>query len=200
VWTASNHDVGRFPSRWCHGDPASIKLALLVLLTLPGTVVLYYGDEIGMTDVAVPAELQRDDMTRGASPQRQRDRARTPIRWDDMPGGGFCRPDVTPWLPIGPADINVADQRDDPGSVLSLCRRLIDVRRAELSGGLAGYQPLPSAPGVWAYATGSLLVAANLGATPAALPAQTGEILVRTGRGAAGLGQLEGVVARRTAG
>jgi hypothetical protein len=94
----------------------------------------------------------------------------------------------------------VADQRDDAGSVLSLCRRLVDVRRAELSGGLADYRVLPSAPGVWAYATGSLLVAANFGATPAPLPVQTGEIVVRTGRGAPGLGPLEGVVARRQEG
>jgi len=119
------------------------------------------------------------------------------MRWNDTPTGGFCSPTVTPWLPIGPAHVNVADQRDDPDSVLALCRRLVDVRRAELSGSLAGYQSLPSAPGVWAYATGSLLVAANFGTTPAPLPAQAGEIVVRTGRGASGLGPLEGVVARR---
>jgi alpha-glucosidase len=200
VWTASNHDVGRFPSRWCHGDPAMIRLALLILLMLPGTTVLYYGDEIGMTDVAVPAELQRDPMTRGHSLKGQRDRGRTPMRWDDTAGGGFCGPTATPWLPIGPASVNVADQRDDVNSILSLCRRLIGLRRAELSGGLAGYRRLESAPGVWAFATGSLLIAANLSATPAPLPAQAGEIVLRTGRGAPGLGPAEGVIARRQAG
>jgi glycosidase len=122
------------------------------------------------------------------------------MRWDTTPGGGFCGPAVTPWLPIGPAEVNVAEQRDDPGSVLSLCRRLVDVRRAELGGGLAGYQRVSSAPGVWAYTTGSLLVAANFGATPAPLPAQADEILVRTGAGGLGLGPAEGVVARRRAG
>ena len=55
VWTASNHDVGRFPTRWCGGDERKVRLALLVLATLPGTTVLYYGDEIGMTDVDGPA-------------------------------------------------------------------------------------------------------------------------------------------------
>ena len=55
VWTASNHDISRFPTRWCGGDERKARLALLVLATLPGTLVLYYGDEIGMTDVAVPA-------------------------------------------------------------------------------------------------------------------------------------------------
>ena len=189
--------VGRFPSRWCHGEPASIRLALLILLTLPGTTVLYYGDEIGMTDVTIPAEFERDPMTRSDSPQGQRDRARTPMRWDSSPGGGFTGPAVTPWLPIGPAGVNVADQRVDPGSVLSLCRRLLDVRRAELGGGIASYRRLASAPAVWAYETGPLLVAANLSATAAAVPEQAGEILLRTGPDAAGLAPWEGVIARR---
>ena len=59
----SNHDLGRFPSRWCGGDERMIRLALLVLATLPGTSVLYYGDEIGMTDVDVPVALRRDHAT-----------------------------------------------------------------------------------------------------------------------------------------
>ena len=64
VWTASNHDVGRFPTRWCGGDERKARLALLLLATLPGTTVLYYGDEIGMTDVMVPRDLRRDAMSR----------------------------------------------------------------------------------------------------------------------------------------
>jgi alpha-glucosidase len=197
VWTGSNHDVGRFPTRWCHGDAASIRLALLILLTLPGTAVLYYGDEIGMTDVTVPPELERDPMTHRDSPQGQRDRARTPMRWDAAPGGGFTGPAVTPWLPIGTSVVNVADQRGDPDSVLSLCRRLVSLRRAEVGGGLASYRRLQSAAAVWAYETGPLLVAANLGAAPAAMPDQAGEILLRTGPATAGLGPWEGVVARQ---
>ncbi len=63
VWMGSNHDLGRFPSRWCGGDERKIRLALLVLATLPGTAVLYYGDEIGMTDVEVPVALRRDNAT-----------------------------------------------------------------------------------------------------------------------------------------
>jgi alpha-glucosidase len=196
VWTGSNHDVGRFPSRWCDGEPASIRLAMLVLLTLPGTTVLYYGDEIGMTDVTIPPELERDPMTHRDSPQGQRDRARTPMRWDAAPDGGFSAPGVTPWLPIGPPAANVADQRGDPDSVLSLCRRLVELRRAELGGGIASYRRLTAAPGIWAYQTGPLLVAANLGATPAAMPAEVGQILLRTGPDGSGLGQREGIIAR----
>ena len=50
VWTGSNHDVSRLATRWCGGDPAKVRLALLMLLTLRGTPVLYQGDEIGLTD------------------------------------------------------------------------------------------------------------------------------------------------------
>ena len=59
VWTASNHDISRFPTRWCGGDERKARLALLVLATLPGTFVLYYGDEIAMTDVDVPRSALR---------------------------------------------------------------------------------------------------------------------------------------------
>ncbi len=50
VWTGSNHDHSRFPTRWAQNDPRRIRLGLLLLLTLRGTAVLYYGDEIGMPD------------------------------------------------------------------------------------------------------------------------------------------------------
>jgi alpha-glucosidase len=197
VWTGSNHDVGRFPTRWCGGDPAKIRLALAVLATLPGATVLYYGDEIGMTDVAVPPELERDPMTAGdPSPGGQRDRARTPMRWDSSGGGGFTGAAAPSWLPLGPAAVNVADQRADPDSVLSLCRRLLALRRAELGGGIASFEALASADGLWVYRTGALVVTVNLTGAPHDLPGEAGEILLRTGTGAAGVGPWEGVIAR----
>jgi alpha-glucosidase len=112
VWMASNHDVGRFPSRWCGGDEQRARLALLLLATLPGAVVLYYGDEIGMLDVAVPPELQRDEMTLAEDSQRgNRDRARTPMQWDGSASGGFTAA-ARPWLPVGDAAArNVAAER-----------------------------------------------------------------------------------------
>ena len=103
VWTASNHDISRFPTRWCGGDERKVRLALLVLATLPGTLVLYYGDEIGMTDVAVPAALVQDKMRAGAGGKFSRDRSRTPMPWDASPSAGFTAPGVTPWLPLGRA-------------------------------------------------------------------------------------------------
>ena len=211
VWMGSNHDLGRFPSRWCGGDERKVRLALLVLATLPGTSVLYYGDEIGMTDVDVPVALRRDHATLDVHVGGDRDRARTPMPWDGSPGGGFTGSGVTPWLPLAGTDGTGADrtgadrtgadrtgidstgagragadgagtvagQRDDPGSVLSLCRRLLALRRAEL-GGLADFENLIAAGGQWAYRTGPLVVAANFTDHPADMPAAAGEVLLTT--------------------
>ena len=199
VWMASNHDIGRFPSRWCGADERKIRLALLVLTTLPGTTVLYYGDEIGMADVDVPVRLRRDTATLGGGPDGNRDRARTPLAWDGTPGAGFTGLDVTPWLPMGdPAD-NVADQRADSDSVLWLCRRLLALRRAELGGGLAAYEQLPAPQGIWVYRIGPLVVAANFAGGQADVPSAVGEVLLTTSGTSGAPGMLapwEGVIAR----
>jgi alpha-glucosidase len=206
VWTASNHDVGRFATRWCGGDERKIRLALLVLATLPGTTVLYYGDEIGMTDVRVPPELRRDAMSRDRGGWNgSRDRARTPMQWDASRSGGFTAPGVTPWLPLGDAAAcNVADQRRDPDSVLRFCRSLLALRRAELGGGIAPYEIVPTAEGHWAYRVGGLVVAANLTDQPAGVPCPAGEVLLSTAAGEPAaelaaervLGPWQGIIAR----
>jgi alpha-glucosidase len=123
--------------------------------------------------------------------------------WDASPGGGFAAPGVTPWLPLAdPPGPNVADQRADADSTLWLCRRLVALRRAELSGGIADFEHLPAREGQWAYRVGSLLVAANFSGQPAGIPAAAGEVLLATspvGPAAASqrvLGPWEGVVAR----
>ena len=83
--------------------------------------MLYYGDEIGMTDVDVPPGLRRDAMSRGGGWRGSRDRARTPMQWEPAPAARFTAAGVTPWLPAADsAAVNVADQRDEPGSVLAV--------------------------------------------------------------------------------
>ncbi len=110
AWTGSNHDVGRFPTRWCDGREERSRCALMALLMLRGTPFLYYGDEIGMTDVAVPEDDQLDLVGGGGAEQPSRDGCRTPMRWSAEPGAGFTRDGVRPWLPIGDAaSRNVAD-------------------------------------------------------------------------------------------
>jgi alpha-glucosidase len=204
VWAASSHDAGRFPSRWCGGDEAKARLALLVLATLPGTLVLYYGDEIAMTDTEVPRELRRDRMT--WDQPAGRDRCRTPLPWDDSPGAGFTAPGVRPWLPLGEhATRNIASQRRHTGSVLWLCRRLLALRRCELGGRVAGYRQIPAPPGVWCYQSGPLLVAANFTGSQAELrlPEPGGRVVLSTRprrRAVPGmLGPWEGVVIRPAA-
>jgi alpha-glucosidase len=161
VWMASNHDIGRFPSHWCGDDELKIKLALLVLATLPGSIVLYYGDEIGMTDVRVPLESRRDRV-----PSREsdygRDRGRTPMQWNASAGAGFTDAQVRPWLPIGSkAARNVAAQYGDQDSTLAFSRSLIRLRHAEFGTSIPAYERLPSAPGCWTYRAGDLVVQAN---------------------------------------
>ncbi len=74
----------------------------------------------------------------------------------------------------------MAGQRDDPGSVLSFCRELIGIRRAEAGPGLAGYQPLPAPPGCWAYRAGELTVLANFADRPVTCQDPGGQILLST--------------------
>jgi alpha-glucosidase len=62
AWTGSNHDMFRFPTRWAEDDPLRVRLALLMLLSLRGTPVLYEGDEIGMANVALAQEDLRDPL------------------------------------------------------------------------------------------------------------------------------------------
>ena len=199
VWMGSNHDLGRFPSRWCGGDERKIRLALLVLATLPGTATFYYGDEIAMTDVAVPRELRRDRFTPGVG-TGGRDAGRTPMQWDPSPSAGFTAEGVTPWLPFGDnARRNVAAQRDDPGSTLNLCRDLLALRRASFGGLVASYDRLPAPSGVWSYRSGPLLVTANFTGRPVPLPAPPGGVLLTTEPGAAPggpLGPWQGIVTR----
>ena len=126
-WVLGNHDNSRICSRV---GAAQARVAALLLLTLRGTPTIYYGDEIGMADVEVPPEEQRDPQgLRRAG--MSRDRARTPMRWREGPRAGFT--EGQPWLPIGPAvaEINVTGQRDDPDSTLNFQRRLLELRRRE---------------------------------------------------------------------
>jgi alpha-glucosidase len=176
----SNHDISRFTTRWCSGDDTKAALALTVLLTLPGTIVIYYGDEIGMTDVEVPLELQRDEMFlggRGRHPSR--DRARTPMQWDPSATAGFTAAGVTPWLPLGDVTShNVADQREDPRSLLSLCRLLMTIRRQHIKGHDGSYEQLAVFEHQWVYRTGEVVVAANFSDEPAEVPGLSGPLLM----------------------
>jgi alpha-glucosidase len=207
-WVLSNHDNRRIATRV---GAAQARVAAILLLTLRGTPTLYYGDELGMADVEIPPPAMRDPQ--GLRGGFNRDVARTPMRWDGSPTAGFTR--GQPWLPIGPAagEINVAAERDDPASMLSLYRRLLHLRRREPALGVGAWQDLGRSGSVLAYLRSDgggrrFLIALNLADRPAALPpavhGRAGRIVLATdpardgqrfdGSGAGGLGADEGLV------
>jgi alpha-glucosidase len=165
VWALSNHDHVRFPTRWCDGDERKIRCALLVMLALRGTPVLYYGDELGMADGPVP-EPPLDP----ARPPR--DGCRTPMPWD-------ARPPAITWLPHGDLSRNVEEQSADAGSTLQLCHALIALRREY---GDEPYETLPSPPGTWAWRRGPFVAAVNLSERAAHIPDVRGIVRISTDR------------------
>jgi len=147
VWMLSNHDIVRFPTRMAGGEERRVRAALFLLMTLRGTPVLYYGDELGMPQADVPREQQHD--------MDGRDGARTPLPWN-----GAWR---NPWLPLAAKVGPVAAQRDDEGSFLNFARSLIEQRRENADLVAGAYESLPSPDGVWAFRRGDhTTVAVNL--------------------------------------
>jgi alpha-glucosidase len=127
-YVLGNHDEHRIASRF---GAAQARVAAMLLLTLRGTPTLYYGDEIGMTDVEIPSERQQDPWGKQVlGLGLGRDPERTPMQWDARPNAGFST--VEPWLPVAPnyETVNVKAQRADPTSMLSLYRWLIWTRKA----------------------------------------------------------------------
>jgi glycosidase len=131
------------------GDVARAKAATTLLLTLPGLPFLYYGEEIGMT---------------GDKPD---ERLRTPMQWSRAPSAGFTT--GTPWEPLQPDTlaVNVETENGDPGSLLTLTRRLIHLRAGNSA--LASGRLLPftsNNPGIAAYmrraSDAAVIVVANL--------------------------------------
>ena len=145
-YVLGNHDEHRIATRL---GRAGARLATMLLLTLRGTPTVYYGDEIGMTDVQIPPEMAQDPWglnVRGLG--LGRDPERTPMQWDSGPNGGFCPPAVTPWLPLAPdyREVNVAVESDDPRSMLTLNRRLLAIRRASPALAAGDYRPIDDVP------------------------------------------------------
>ena len=125
-------------------DRARLELAYSLLFTLPGSPVIYYGDEIGMGD-----NIWLHD----------RDGVRTPMQWSAGPNAGFSpAPAERLYLPLiddeayGFRRINVEAQRADPGSLLNRLREMIRVRRAHPTFGRGEARFLePATPSVLAY-------------------------------------------------
>ena len=164
-WVLGNHDRPRVASRV---GPAQARTAAMLLLTLRGTPTIYYGDEIGMRNVAIPPDRVQDPWEQNVPGLGLgRDPERTPMQWDGGPNAGFTT--GRPWLPL--ADdahrVNVADQRDDAGSMLTLYRRLLMLRRTQPALSVGSYEPLDADRDLVAYIrrgpNSRCLIALNLG-------------------------------------
>jgi maltose alpha-D-glucosyltransferase / alpha-amylase len=142
-------------------DRRRFELAYSLMLTLPGTPVLRYGDEIAMgDDLRLP----------------ERNCARTPMQWSDEPHGGFTVSDkpVMPVItggPYGYEHVNVAAQRRDPNSTLNWLERACRMRKEVPEVGWGDFEVLPSAdPAVlslrYEWRNNAVLFVHNLGADP----------------------------------
>lgn len=116
-----NLGIRRRLSPLVDNDEARVRLLNAMLLSLPGSPVLYYGDEIGMGDDPWLPD---------------RDGVRTPMQWDDSETAGFSTALPEDFhLPLihtfghGPEHVNVARQMDDPSSLLVWTRAMLGIRR-----------------------------------------------------------------------
>ncbi|MDX2643972.1 glycoside hydrolase family 13 protein [Streptomyces sp. PA03-1a] len=203
TWVLANHDVTRTVTRYgradtgfdfktkAHGIPTDLELgtrraraAALLTLALPGSVYLYQGEELGLPEVEdIPAELLQDPMYfRSGGTDPGRDGCRVPLPWSgDAPPYGFGG--EHPWLPQ-PADwarYTAEVQETDPGSLLSLYRTALELRRAEPGLGEGPMDWLDGPGDVLAFRrAGGFACVVNLSADPAALPAHR-QLLLASG-------------------
>jgi alpha-glucosidase len=174
-WVLGNHDNPRIATRV---GRAQARVAAMLLLTLRGTPTLYYGDEIGMVDVPIPAEQVRDSFEKNL-PGRGfgRDPARTPMQWNARRNAGFS--DGDPWLPVAPdsATVNVEAEEASRNSMLALYRELLELRRVHQALAVGDYQPVAASDDLLAYLRRTeeeaFLVALNLGSLPCRLALET---------------------------
>ena len=200
-WVLGNHDRPRVASRVGAGQA---RVAAMLLLTLRGTPTLYYGDELGLEDVAIPPERAQDPAGL-REPGLGRDAVRTPMPWNASPGAGFTTGE--PWLPLNAdhASRNVAAQHAEPDSMLALHRRLLALRRATPALVRGTIEGVAAEDGVLRYVRSHdgqrVEVVLNLTATEREVGVAAGTILAVTtaGRGGAVAGGIrlaahEGVV------
>jgi alpha-glucosidase len=123
TWVLSSHDRPRHRTRY-GGSERRARAAAVMLLGMRGTPFLYAGEELGLEDATIPAELVVDP--------GGRDGCRAPIPWDETPEHGWALQARAAWLPFPPEtdERNVASLAGDDSSILHLYRRLLAHRRS----------------------------------------------------------------------
>jgi alpha-glucosidase len=181
-WVLGNHDNARLTTRiGIH----QARVAAMLLMSLPGTITLYCGEEIGMTNVPIlpeavqdPAEKNEPGLGLGRDPER------TPMQWDSSPLAGFTT--GRPWLPLGVdhASLNVANLEQDPESILHLYRTLIALRKSHPVLVTGELHSITAANNVLTYERHErgehLRIILNFNDVPVTIPLEIGEILAAT--------------------
>jgi alpha-glucosidase len=132
VYVISNHDRVRSYNRYGDGknNDAIAKLMAAFYLTLRGSPIMYYGEEIGMeNNDPKRKEDVKDPIGRTGWPKEiGRDGERTPMQWNTEANAGFSMKD--PWLPVPPSykTHNVATESKDPNSLLSMYKKVLALR------------------------------------------------------------------------
>ena len=144
-----NHDLPRIVSRWGNDREyrvESAKMLAILLHGMQGTPYIYQGEELGMTNVQYDIEDYKDceiinmyheRLEKGYSKDeimksiyaKGRDNARTPMQWDDSANSGFTT--GTPWIKVNDNydKINAKSQVDDPDSIFSCYKKLVQLRK-----------------------------------------------------------------------
>jgi len=146
VYVISNHDIVRSYNRYGDGknNDAIAKLMGAFYLTLRGTPIMYYGEELGMeNNDPKRKEDVKDPIGRTGWPNEiGRDGERTPMQWNTDVNAGFSEKD--PWLPV-PGSYkthNVATESKDPNSVLSMYKKVLALRHTNEALREGSYVPL----------------------------------------------------------
>jgi alpha-glucosidase len=132
TFVISNHDIARSYDRYGDGEHNDeiAKLMAALYLTLRGTPIMYYGEEIGMkTTPPTRVEDVKDPIgQKGWPKEKGRDGERTPMQWNDSENGGFTT--GNPWLPVPETykTHNVATESKDPNSVLEFYKKVLQLR------------------------------------------------------------------------
>jgi alpha-glucosidase len=173
TYVITNHDIPRSYSRYgdgAHNDDIA-KLMAAFYLTLRGTAIMYYGEEIGMenNDPKRKEDVKDPIGILGWPREKGRDGERTPMQWNGDRNAGFTT--GKPWLPVpvSAKTHNVEAESTDPNSVLSFYKQVIRLRKTEPPLLDGAYIPLnESDPNVLSYLrrskAGTVLVVLNFSA------------------------------------
>jgi alpha-glucosidase len=163
VYVFSNHDRRRSMTR-LKDDMAKAKLLHTFQLTIRGAACMYYGEEIGMSDLRIPYKDALDPigqkykkvprwLTELADETLNRDDLRTPMQWENTTNAGFSSTSKT-WLPVNPnyTQINAKTEVLDENSLLLTVQHLLLLRKRNKALHEGSLEILPKQPhGILAY-------------------------------------------------